>query len=368
MKRLITLSILVLIYSSSCISVPVIITQTAIPTKKTIPSHTSTPTRFLVDSAEVVELLPQEYVDELYIRSNLIAPDGEKISLKFPREIINEEPLTQIQLFSTENKKIMNDFEIILDRAPTFYYFDSWSPDSMSFVGGYYNIDRYSGSELCCGEAIAITNLSKNMPQTFLYSWEWIEGTHINWSSDSSKLSLSFPHQNKILIVDSFGNLLETINQKGNVVFWSKNNLYFTSTSDGKTKLQELNLDTRKTDILLEISGYIYYIAHNEKLGQIILSKTTYGKGFNEIIILDIETKTIKNVTFQNIDFSSINKKAFNQEYIALHYENGDLWVFFWDTQETKYYGQVKYLFDWYEKINGFLIVSLDNQQKVIRP
>jgi hypothetical protein len=384
MKQVFIFLILLSAISSSCNTPKFNTTPTDIPTVTTKPTDTFTPTTVtsLVDTAETVKLLPEEYINELGIRFHLISPDGEKIALKFPvqEQEINEQALTFVPVMSITNKELVNNYEIQLDRTHTYYYFDTWSPDSTAFVGSFFNADKLSGSELCCGEGIAITNIIDRKAQTSIYSWDWNYANRILWSNDSSMLSVTFfPDEYTTLIIDRYGELMKTLSAGEKAAFWSKNILYYTTKNGNQTELRALDFDTQETISILDDFRNIYYIAQNEKLGEVLLAETINQENniysaTKNFYILDINSKTIKQIDTPspNIIWAYPSTSSLSQEYVALSvsstWEESYLWLFDWKTYGFKEYGRIKDLFGWYENIDGFLITSLDGKQRIIKP
>ena len=382
MKKVFFFLVLLSISSYSCSSTKSIATHTAIPTATQIPIPISPalPTKSLVDTRKVVEILPDEYIDQLGDYPFLISPDGRKIALKFPTFDKNELGLLSVDilpLHSDEGKKIV---EIQLDRASTYYYMNSWAPDSTGFVGGFFDADKLSGSEFCCGEAVAITNFINGEARTSIYSWDWNSANRILWSNDSSMLSITFfADEYKTLIIDRYGTLIRALEKGENAAFWSRNILYYTIQKEDKVELRSLDFDTQESKLVVNNFGKMYFVGENKKLSQVLLTETiskeddTYSP-INIFYILDLNTNIIQEIITPNVKIAQANSWASSpsQEFIALKvyvdWKEDRLWIFNWKTYEIKDYGQIRDLFGWYKNTNGFLVTSMDNEQKIIKP
>lgn len=382
MKRIVFFLILSSMISSSC-NQPIFVA-----TPSTISTTTETPTSIpvmeseisSVAAAKIVEILPEEYVELLGQYPLLISPDGEKVALKFPVFEINEQTWLSVPMISLTSTSKADSLDIQLDRTHTYYYFYSWAPDSTGFVGGFYDADKFSGGDYCCGEAIAITNLIEGEAKTSIYSWKWNYANRILWSDDSSMLSVTFFNDEyNTLIIDRHGKLIRTLNTGEKAAFWSKNILYYTTQSVGKVELRSLDLNTQESRLIIDDFGKFYYVAQNEKLNEILLTevKSKEGNGYwakNFFYALDLNTGTIKEIITPNTSMNRINawRPSPSQDYVALNntvYQEKDrLWILDWKTYEIKDYGEIEHLFGWYENIDGFLITSLDGKQRIIKP
>jgi hypothetical protein len=370
MKQFSLFFFLLCIFFASCRNLETISASTEVPTDIPIKSN-------LMDSAKEMQVIPQEYVQKIGEYPKLISPDGEKIALKFPVMDVNEQSSFVLPVLSTNEKGAVDNIKIQLDRVSTLYSFDSWSPDSTAFAGIYYDAKKFNGAETCCGEAIAITNIDNGMAQTFIYSWGWNGAAFVSWSGNSSKLSVTFPIEHNTLIIDRYGNLLRTLYTGERAFFWAGNLLYYTARKGDQIELHTLDLDTQKSNLIFANLGGLYYIAHNEKLSEILLTvveRISKQSGtfstVNRFYILDINNQSIEKIETSNSKEMSVYPWASSpsQDYVAMKGDDGSLWIFDWPTHKFKDYGQIKELFGWYAKIDGFLVSSLDGKQKIIVP
>jgi hypothetical protein len=369
MKPILTLSLLACTVFYGCSNLES--TRTATVIKAT----TSAPILSLVDTAETVQILPQEYVNELGKYPKLISPNGEKIAIKFPIMEVNKQTFLVFPIISINAKNAATNNKIQLDRTSTLYSFDSWSPDNTAFAGIFYDVKKFNGAETCCGEAIAVTNIVDEKAQTFIYSWNWNEASIISWSNDSSKIGITFPFEHNAMIIDRYGNLIKTLNSGEKIFFWSENLLYFTAKKGGKVELHTLDWNTQKSDLVLDDLNNLYYVAHNDELGQILLTERIRKQNdtlsiMNNFYVLDTSSRAIEKIATPNSKETSVFPwvSSLSQDYVALKGEDNSLWIFDWSIHKLKDYGQIKDLFGWFENANGFLITSLNGEQKIIKP
>jgi hypothetical protein len=348
---------------------------TAIAASTEIPvTHPASSTN-LVESAKETQIIPQEYLSELGKYPNLISLGGKKIALKFPVMEVNKRSSFVLPVLSTNEKMAVNNLEIQLDRAATLYYFDSWSPDSTAFAGIYYDAKKFNGAETCCGEAIAITSIDSGKAQTFTYSWGWNEAAIVSWSTDGSKVSVTFVLEHNTLIIDRHGNLLQTLNAGEKAFFWYGDLLYYTVRKEDKEELHAINLNTQESQLLLSDLGNLYYVAHNKDSSEIFLTERVRKQSntdlpISKFYIFNIEGKSIENIETPNRKEVLVFPWASSpmQDYVAMVGYDGSLWILNWSTHKLKEYGQIKNLLGWYTNIGGFLVTTLDGKQKIIIP
>jgi len=377
MKRF-SLLILLSIALSGCSSPQPFTTPISFPITATKSFITPTTTAISpVDNAEIIEFLPNKYVELLGDYPSLISPNGKEIALELPSLEINEQASTLMPLIPIKNKEFANNLEIQLDRAHTYYYFDSWSPDSTAFVGVFYDADKFSGGDFCCGEAITITNLQEGKAKTSIYSWDWNFATSIRWSNDSSMVSVNFSTDKyPTLVIDRYGKLITTLSTGEKAAFWSRDILYYTIQKEGKVELQSVDFDTHESNLVIDDIGEKHFVAQNEKSNEILLTEVIgdINSATNIFYILDLDTKTITEITNPNVSTARAWHWASSpsHEFVAISvyakWEENNLRIFDWKKHEIMDYGRIKHLYGWYENINGFLVTSLDGKQKIIKP
>jgi hypothetical protein len=338
-----------------------------------VPVAIITPTALSrVEQSETVEILPKEHIDQLGLYPFLISPDGKKIALDIPFFHINEQASLLIHLYPLISNESVNIIEVQLDRASTYYYVDSWSPDSTAFAGGFYDASLYSGGEWCCGEGIAITDVTNGKAQTSIYSWNWNYANRISWSDDSSMLSIDFyTDKYDTVIVDRQGALVKTLNKGEKTAFWLGNILYFTAKKDDKIELRSWDFDTQESNLISDDFGYKSFIAKHKETNEVLLKDDHANPKF---YILDLNKKSSSKIASPNpeITWAYPTMSSPSEEYVALRvtmeWEENSLWIYDWTMHEFEEYGRINDLFGWYENIDGFLVTSLEGNQKIIRP
>lgn len=375
MKQKLLILILISILSFGCSNLRSIRTSSTDLT--TIPS-TSTPTLSLVDAAKSVQLFPQTYIEDITSYPKWISPSGEKIIID--NDLVNgmhyrEKDLFTVSILETGTKPQLNDVEVQLDIPSTIYFIQSWATDEKAFAAIYYDVKYFNGSETCCGEAIAITNLNDENATTFTYHWGWNHTSQLIWSEDSSKVSVDFLGDHTPLVFNRNGELIKTFPQSSSPLFWSKDILYLIEKKDEVIQLNTYDFNSQESNLIMDdIIGY-RYISHNRQKNQILVTKyvsaqiDTYEQ-INKFYVVDINQKSVEEVflpeTREVWSFhSAVSPK---QDFVALKGKDKSMWIFNWNTYTFKYYGQIEDLFGWYKNTDGFLVTSLNNEQKIVKP
>lgn len=333
-----------------------------------------TPTVNAVDAAKPVQFFPQGYPEDIISRS-LISPSGERIILD--TNYNNGMPYkTQtsftLPIFSTGSDPQMRNVEIHLDIPSTFYFVTDWAPNEKAFAATFYDYKYFNGSETCCGEAIAITNLEGERAETYTYHWGWNHSSKLAWSEDSSMLSVSFSGDHTPLIFNKSGELVKTFPQTTAPLFWLKNRLYFTEKKDDKTELRWYDFDTQTSNLIADDVKGTTYVSHSNVEGQILFTEyiPTEGDGFsmeNKFYVTTFMSGASKGpLPINLLSYRWTTSPA--QDFVAFQGTDGSLWILTWSTWKLQYYGQIKDLLGWYKNTDGFLVTSLDGQQKIIKP
>ena len=286
-----------------------------------------------------------------------------------------EQDVFTLQILNTRNDTQVENIEIQLDIPFTFYYVTDWAPDEKSFAAIFYDHNYFNGSETCCGEAIAITSLDGEKAETHIYHWGWNHSSQLTWSEDSSMLSVSFSGDHTPLIFTKSGELIETFPQTTNPLFWSGNDLYITEHKGEKLQLRLYDFDSQRSNLIFDDVKGTRYVSYNSIRNQILLTEYTPTQGSrftkpNRFHIIDMNTVTTREISLpQSNEMLSYHwSTSPSQDFVAFQGIGGSLWMFNWNTYSFEYYGQIKDLFGWYENTDGFLVTSLDGQQKIIKP
>ena len=376
MKHTSLLAISLLFILSACSSLQPIPTFTptivSLPTSVHTPTIPPVPTISTVDAATSVQFFPQVYTEDI-ISHSLISPSGEKIILD--HSYVNGMPYKEkssftLPIFGTGNDPQVRNVEIQLDIPSTFYYVKAWAPDEKAFAAIFYDYKYFNGSETCCGEAIAITNLEGEKAETYTYHWGWNHSSQLTWSEDSSMLSVNFSGDYTPLIFNKSGELVKTFPQTTTPLFWSKNNLYFTEKKDDKIQLRWYDFDTQTSNLIADDVKGATYVSHNNMQGQILFTEYTPTGGFsaeNKFYVTTFSSGFSKGLLPINLLTYRWTTSP-TQDFVAFQGRDGSLWILTWGTWKFQYYGQIKNLFGWYKNTDGFLVTSLDGKQKIIKP
>jgi hypothetical protein len=365
MKNIFLFLILSSLFSSSCSNLDL----TAIPTP--IPSS--------VDTGNSVQIIPQVYyMEEIGLHPELLSPSGEEIIVD--NNLVNGMPYKAQNFFTLSVTKIdgktqARNVKIQLDIPSTIYSVKAWAPDEKAFAAIFYDKEYFNGSETCCGEAIAITNLSGEDAKTFTYHWRWNHTSQLMWSEDSSKLSVDFSGDYTPLVFNKNGELIKTLPQNSSPLFWSKDILYFVEKQVEDVQLHAYDFNSQESNLIMNnIMGY-RYISYNNQKNQILLTKyipaqsDTYEQ-INKFYIIDLKQKSVEEVILPEAkEVWSVRWVASpNQDFVALKGMDKNLWIFNWNTYMFQNYGQIKDLFGWYKNTNGFLVTSVNGEQKILEP
>jgi hypothetical protein len=331
-----------------------------------------------VDSAETVDILPLEYIEKLATFPYLIAPDGQKFLIDTQAFDSIEQPPSLVSIFSINTKEITT-FEIPRDRTSTIYYPNSWAPDSTAFAGVFFDSTKWNGADWCCGAGVAITDISSGKVETSIYSWDWNHGTKALWSDDSSMLCIPFlTGMYSALVLSRDGELLKTLEEGQYPQFWLGTKLYFTTRQDNRIELRNWDPETEKSNLIVDDLDGKYFVAKNAGLNQTLWAMSV---GNNEgqqnstaFYVLDLNLKTFRQVVAANPEinkaYSGVSSPS--QEYVAFEIskesQENSLWVFDWKSHELNNYGQISDLLGWYENMDGFLVTSIEGEQKIVKP
>ena len=335
----------------------------------------NTPTLTLVDNAELVQIIPQAYMEHVSRNPALISSSGEKI-------IIDNNPIMGMyykeeKLFSLNlvQKEQVSNLEIQLDTPSTFYSVSAWAPDERAFAAIFIKRESFNGSDNCCGEAIAITDLNDGNSKTFTYHWGWNHTTRLLWSEDSSKVIADFLGDHTPLVFNRNSELIKAFPQDSSPLFWSKDILYLAEKKDEVVQLYSYDFNSQESNLIMDdIIGYSY-ISHNHQKNQILMTKyesaqiDTYEQ-INKFYIVDINQKSVEEALLPEARevWSFHWAISPNQDFVALKGRDNSMWIFNWTTYTFKYYGQIEDLFGWFKNTNGFLVTSLNSEQKIVKP
>lgn len=374
MKRLL-IFILVLIFSSGCGNLSSATTPSVAPTTF---ASTSTTTLSLVDAAKPVQIIPQTYIEDISLQPELISPSGKEIIVD--NNLVNGMPYKAQNIFTLPITTIDGEIQarnvkIQLDIPSTIYFVKAWAPDEKAFAAIFYDKEYFNGSETCCGEAIAITDLNDGNAKTFTYHWGWNHTSQLMWSEDSSKLSVDFSGDYTPLVFDKNGELIKTFPQNSSLLFWSENRLFYTEKKNGNVRLFEYNFGSQESNLILDNVTGSKHVSHNNESSQILLTEYVTGHGdkyskINEFYVIDTNAKSAEKISLpKSTEILSYRwATSVSQDFVALKGMDNSLWIFNWNNHTFNYYGRIKDLLGWFKNTDGFLIYSLDGKQKIIKP
>lgn len=377
MKRPLLFLVLLSIFSSSCSNLEIIETPSVVPTiekTSTATSLTSTATPSnLVDIAETIQILPQEYIENNRVFPSFVSPDGKYIIVGFSNFGYDKESSSAHPTITIMHKSQLIESQFQVNTSPFFYRFLSWSPNSSAFAGVIADVEVSAGSDACCGKEIVIIKVVNGDIKTSVYRWEWFDSPNISWSPDGEKMAIGFPRENKVHIVDRDGNLLQSFNTEKLVLFWANDLLFFVDKGFNPKGLYAFDLSTQVFDSIIDDLNNKSYLLHNNMFNQVFLTEPDArfpSVTSRKYYILDVETKVIKEIKApdsKDLELTNwVSSPA--KDFVALKYKENSLWIFNWHTYEFKYYGQIKDLFGWYKNNDGFLVTTLDGEQKIIKP